>query len=178
MKRKVIFGLLMLLAVFAYRIIPTDEPQVSTDSEVQVPIEDTEEEITPLKEQAKVDQLLSFARGYLGTPHQYGAQSKTGIDCSGLVHLSFQSLGMDFPRSSAAMNTVGHKVDLEELKAGDVVLFTHPSGSKITHSGIVTKFNAADDITFIHTSTSKGVIEESMSSKYWSTNFVMARRVL
>ena len=76
------------------------------------------------------------------------------------------------------MAAVGQAVELGDLKAGDIVLFTHPGGVQITHSGIVTDFQDTQHIQFIHTSTSKGVIEESMTSTYWKQNFVMARRIL
>ena len=53
--------------------------------------------VLPIVEEKVVNSLLAAARTYIGTPHTYGGQSKTGIDCSGLVYISFQEIGMQIP---------------------------------------------------------------------------------
>ncbi|MGB0524326.1 MAG: C40 family peptidase [Flammeovirgaceae bacterium] len=166
MKRKLILGLFCLLLLFVYRMF------FSVDSPEAHQLETTE------TADEQVSKLLDVARTYIGTPHAYGKQSKKGIDCSGLVNISFKGIGLQIPRSSKNMASLGKAIEVDQLQPGDIVLFTHPGGVQITHSGIVTKFIDRDNIQFIHTSSSKGVIEESMTSKYWKQNFVMARRVL
>lgn len=179
MRQKLIIGLFCLLAVFIYRILPSNDlgnEMAVAEGNVEKSIEPVEHK--PKHASEKVNKVLSTAREFIGTPHAYGQQSKSGIDCSGLVNLAFQSIGVKIPRSSSDMANIGDQVKVKELQVGDIVLFTHPGGTSITHSGIVTKFEDVGTIEFIHTSSSKGVIEESMTSDYWATNFVTARRIL
>jgi cell wall-associated NlpC family hydrolase len=42
--------------------------------------------------------LVRAARAYLGVRYVYGGTSKSGMDCSGLVVLSFRDLGIKAPR--------------------------------------------------------------------------------
>lgn len=61
--------------------------------------------------------------------------------------------------------------DLDLLQPGDLVFFI-TYGNEVSHVGIY-----AGDNTFIHSSTSKGVIVSSMYEPYWRTRFVGARRI-
>ena len=165
MKNQLLYvGGILILLMSAYGLAPNFHPSIKSSQDNL--------------DATKVQLVLNYARTYIGTPHQYGGHSKKGIDCSGLVHLAFESIEMDLPRRSADMAKIGEPVELENLQAGDIILFTHPGGTRISHSGIVTVVNSSDDIQFIHTSSSKGVIEENMLSNYWKSNFVMARRVI
>ena len=47
------------------------------------------------------DDPLAVARGFLGTPYVWGGLGRDGIDCSGLVHLSFRAIGVRVPRDAA-----------------------------------------------------------------------------
>lgn len=160
--KQIKIGLFCLIALLAYKTL-------INDAEASKPTKTRAEQIR---------QLLTEARQYIGTPHAYGKQSKKGIDCSGLVNAAYKAIHIHIPRSSRNMTTLGQAVAIGELAPGDIVLFTHPGGKNITHSGIVTEFIDSNRIQFIHTSSSKGVVEESMCSKYWKNNYVMARRVL
>lgn len=165
MKKQFIYiGLLLLVMISAYGLAPNYHPSIQNTKDTLVA--------------TKVQLVLNYARTYIGTPHRYGGHSKKGIDCSGLVFLSFESIDIKIPRSSADMAEIGSSIALADVQPGDIVLFTYPGGTRISHSGIVSTVNGPDDIQFIHTSSSKGVIEESMLSKYWAGNYVMARRVI
>ncbi|QXP74859.1 C40 family peptidase [Tenacibaculum sp. AHE15PA] len=48
---------------------------------------------------------------------------------------------------------------------------------KINHVGLVTLIEN-DEIFFMHSTTSKGVITSSMKETYWENEFVKATRVL
>ncbi len=125
----------------------------------------------------RVSQVVETAKSFRGTPYRYGGTTRSGIDCSALVYLSFQSAGINLPRTSSEQSKVGKKVSVHNLKKGDVIFFaTGKSRRKVSHAGIVTSAKRGN-IQFIHSSTSLGVTEDNVYSPYWSQRVVRARRI-
>ncbi len=125
----------------------------------------------------RIEKAIATARSYAGTPYRYGGTSKRGMDCSGLLCVSYQSAGLQLPRTSEDQSKLGQQVRIGELRPGDLVFFSKKKGrKKITHVGMVTEVNSASDIQFIHTSTKLGVVENNLFSKYYRGIFVKARR--
>lgn len=121
--------------------------------------------------------VVSTAKSYIGVPYRYGGTNRGGMDCSGLLLKSFQSVDYQLPRTSKEQSKVGKKIPIEELRKGDMVFFSaKPRKRKITHAGIVS-LKKKDVILFIHASTSKGVIEADLLSDYYRKRFVRARRI-
>jgi len=130
-------------------------------------------------QEAKVSQLISTARSYLGTNYKFGGSTRQGMDCSGLMLSSFKAIDITLPRISKDQSLVGTPVKFNELREGDMVFFTDKKGSsKITHVGLVTKITDSQNITFIHASTKQGVVEENIFASYYLPFFVKAVRVL
>ncbi len=123
----------------------------------------------------KPKQIIRTAEKYLGTPHCMGGTSKKCLDCSGLTYLSFAANKIDIPRRSQDQARYGkiilHKTD---LKKGDLVFFTksYNSADFITHVGIYLGNNS-----FIHASSSKGVIVTEIQNPWWLERFVFGTRV-
>ena len=125
----------------------------------------------------KIDTAIATARSYIGTPYRYGGTSKRGMDCSGLLCVSYQNAGMQLPRTSDAQSKMGEVVKINDLQPGDLLFFSAKKGrKKITHVGMVTEVNSADNVQFIHSSTKLGVVENNLFSKYYRSIFVKARR--
>ncbi|MCS7005473.1 MAG: C40 family peptidase [Cytophagales bacterium] len=122
--------------------------------------------------------VLEKARSYIGTRHKLGGMDFSGIDCSGLMVVSFREIGLELPRTSREQAEIGKEVNKQQLQLCDLVFFTYPGGNnRITHVGMISKITK-QDILFIHASTSAGVREESLFSDYWNTYFVKAKRIL
>lgn len=91
------------------------------------------------------EDLLATARQFLGVRYLWGGTSGWGMDCSGLVHLTFRAHGKLVPRdaSDQAVADVLEPVKLDDVQPGDLYFFARP-GERVYHVGFVTRPVAAD----------------------------------
>ena len=126
----------------------------------------------------KIESVIQTGKSYIGTPYKWGGNTKRGIDCSGLIHNSYKTIGVDLPRTSKEQSKVGKKRGWEGIRKGDLVYFKFKKkGSKWFHSGMIT-YVGKDKILFIHASSSRGVIESNLLSEYYKKNVKSFRRVI
>ena len=119
--------------------------------------------------------LVNKCQDYLGTPYKFGGTTKDGMDCSGLIFVAFKELGEDVPRVSYKQADHFDEIPKDEIKIGDLVYFKVNS-ERINHTGIITRIENREEIFFLHASTSKGVREDNLLSKYWNSKFVKVTR--
>lgn len=127
---------------------------------------------------SKGDQVVSYAKQFLGTPYVWsGTNLNKGVDCSGFVYAVMKNFGISLNRSSAGMASNGVAISKSELAAGDLVLFdtTGPNDGGISHVGIY-----IGNGDYIHSSSGKvkGVIISNLNEAYSARTYVTARRVL
>tara|TARA_Y100000768_G_scaffold296478_1_gene230289 strand:- start:13027 stop:13491 length:465 start_codon:yes stop_codon:yes gene_type:complete len=131
-----------------------------------------------LSNQRKVSKVIGEARTYIGTPYKWGGNDKRGIDCSGLLVRSFESIGMKIPRTTSQQIDIGKKVSLKKSKEGDLVFFAFgKSRRKVTHVGILSNVYGLKDIDFIHASSSRGVIETQLIKDYYLKRIRQVKRI-
>jgi probable lipoprotein NlpC len=121
--------------------------------------------------------VINAARAYRGTPYRYAGLDRKGLDCSGLVYVSFRdALGVSVPRSTAGLYAWVEKIPAGELQPGDLLFFRTDNTGKMTHVGIF-----AGEGSFIHSASegpSTGVIVSTLDEKYWSRTYAGAGRAL
>ncbi|OBW41325.1 Murein DD-endopeptidase MepS/Murein LD-carboxypeptidase precursor [Chryseobacterium sp. MOF25P] len=130
-----------------------------------------------IKHNKTIDNILTEAQTYLGTPYRYGGMTRKGIDCSAFVLSVFgAAAGLTLPRVAASQSQEGEAIDKENLQKGDLIFFSH--GKRISHVGIVESVTEEGEIKFIHAATSKGVMISSLNDSYWGPKFRFAKRVI
>jgi probable lipoprotein NlpC len=112
---------------------------------------------------------------YVGTPYLFGGATKSGMDCSGLIFKAFKEVGKDIPRISYQQAEYFKEIQKEDIYIGDLVYFKVKS-NRINHTGIISRIENKNEIYFLHSSTSLGVREDNLLSKYWMSKFVKATR--
>lgn len=113
------------------------------------------------KQKVTADNIVNTAMQFEGTPYLWGGASSKGLDCSGLVRLTFFMNGHLLPRNASQQVKYGREIIMEcdhsitpdsdklykemqkrtrNLKPGDLVFFGSPETrmkkEKITHVGI------------------------------------------
>lgn len=119
-----------------------------------------------------VAKLMTHYQQWHGTPYRLGGNSRRGVDCSAFVQVTFSNLfDIDLPRSTEEQARSGRRIGRSQLRSGDLVFFK--TGWFKYHVGVY-----LGDGRFIHASESRGVIQSSLASDYWSKRFWKARRVV
>ncbi|GAL21196.1 lipoprotein NlpC [Vibrio maritimus] len=87
--------------------------------------------------------------------------------CTGVYKDAY---ALSLPRTTAQQVKVGEKVSYNNAQSGDLVFFK--TGRKTRHVGIYLGGN-----TFMHASTSKGVVLSRLDNPYWASTFWHFRSV-
>lgn len=123
------------------------------------------------------EQLINNAIDNLGSRYQTGGVSKDGFDCSGLMYYTFKKFDIILPRTSTDMSKIGRVMERNEVKKGDLIFFRTNGKNQINHVGMVVEVTD-EEIVFVHSSTSKGVIYSSTKENYYGKNFAQVNRVI
>jgi cell wall-associated NlpC family hydrolase len=90
-----------------------------------------------------VEEVITYARKFLGVPYLWGGVSWSGIDCSGFVQLCYRQGGYFIPRDGDQQNGfLHHVVERPHMRAGDLIFF---GAEEITHVAL-----ALNEHEYIH----------------------------
>ena len=132
------------------------------------------------------NQIVSYAKEFLGVPYVYGGASPSGFDCSGFTMYVFDNFGISMRHGAQAQAKLGTAVNadksfktslLNNWKVGDLVFFLdYETMDEIGHCGIY-----IGNGNFIHASSGSGYcvkINSLLPGEYYNTRYCAARRVL
>lgn len=124
-----------------------------------------------------IKSAVETALSYEGTRYKYGGSSRKGMDCSGLIHVSFKEAGMSVPRTSASLFDAAQLINFNQVQKGDLLFFaTGKNKTKVNHVGLVVNKTPAE-VSFIHASSSRGVMISTMNEGYWLNAYLSAGRL-
>lgn len=117
-------------------------------------------------------QMVAVAQRLVGSAYAWGGTGPNSFDCSGFILYVTSQFGLEMPRTSYDMFSVGRPVARDELQPGDLVYFTTYSEGA-SHVGIYT-----GDGAFIHAASENvGVTVTPLDNVWWSPRYLGARRI-
>lgn len=118
--------------------------------------------------------VLATARRFLGLSYLWAGMCAYGLDCSGLVHITFRALGMIVPRDGHDQAAAAKDIPVAEAGPGDLLFFAKP-GKTIHHVGFAT---GVPDVLLHAPGTGRRIVEEVMPPDRKETLLPMAGRVV
>lgn len=163
----------------AMATVPTPQPQKIVTPEVnsataeivtrrKVIVEHFQEE----RRTAHANPVIDFAMAQLGDSYLWGGNGPDRWDCSGLLVGAFRQVGVNLPRTSRAMFTVGTPVEYGQWQPGDLLFYGSSAGS-IHH---VVMF--IGDGQIIHAPKSGDVVRVAAAPSGGGRDYLGAKRVL
>lgn len=135
---------------------------------------------------SKQNEIVNYAKQFLGVPYVYGGASKSGFDCSGFTMYVYKKFGISMRHGAQAQAKLGTAVNAnkksasslkENLQPGDLVFFLdYETMDEIGHCGIY-----IGDGKFIHASSGSGhcvKINSLLPGEYYNTRYCAARRII
>ena len=120
----------------------------------------------------KAQEIIEYAKQFMGIKYVFGGTSPKGFDCSGFTMYVFNKFGISLPHSAKGQAELGVAVSKSELIPGDLVFFeTNKPG--ISHVGIYIGGGSC-----LEASSSRGIASTKLSSSYYSTRYLGATRIL
>ncbi|MDR2096843.1 MAG: C40 family peptidase [Treponema sp.] len=117
--------------------------------------------------------IVAAARTYQGARYVYGAMSPPSgkFDCSGLIGQAYlDAAGYTIPRSSKEIYRLGKAITEQELKPGDIVVFTTDMWGSPSH--VALWINQGTIIQAVSAGRPTGVIISAMPDKYWTPRII------
>ena len=125
---------------------------------------------------SKGEEIVNYAKQYLGCKYVYGGSGPSTFDCSGFTMYVYKHFGVSLSHSATAQSKNGSYVAKENLQPGDLVFFKdYQTMDGIGHCGIY-----IGDGNFIHASSGTGycVKISTLLSGSYNKRYCAARRII
>ena len=126
----------------------------------------------------KIDNIINYAKKFMGTPYRYAGATPSGFDCSGFINYVMGNFGISLSRTSYNMAEYGRTVKLADLRPGDLMFFkgSNVRSTQIGHVALVVEVNPGE-IKFIHSANGGVQITVFNNSRYYVPRFIKATRL-
>ena len=165
---------------YIFKELLSDEQTEQTNR--HMPLEETTnlqeniEQTSDSNESSLGQEIVEYAKQYLGYPYVYGGAGSSSFDCSGFTMYVYKNFGYSLSHSARAQSKMGTYVEKENLQPGDLVFFLdYETMDDIGHCGIY-----IGDGNFIHASSGTGycVKISTLLSGSYDRRYATARRLI
>ena len=119
-------------------------------------------------------QVVDYAKQFLGVPYVYGGNGPSCFDCSGFTNYVYRHFGYVLNRGASSQLKNGTPVSKSELQPGDLVFFRYNTTYPASHCGIYIGGGQ-----FIHASTNKYQVQiDQLLTGHYANVYIAARRIL
>lgn len=134
--------------------------------------------VEPKADEALRQEIVDYARQFVGTGYKSAGKTPAGFDCSGFTGYVMGKFGIQLSASSKYQENDGIPIKLSETRPGDLVFFRRDKSSTVFHVAIVLS-NDEDGIFLVHSTSGRGVVIDNLNeSSYWKAKYATARRVI
>lgn len=113
------------------------------------------------------DDIIAYAKTFLGNAYKWGGKEPPNFDCSGLTHWVYKHFGYEIGINTTAQRVTGKSVKKSELQPADLVHFSGHVGMYIGNN------------QFIHAPKTGDVVKiTSLSDSYYVDHYWGATRIL
>lgn len=119
-------------------------------------------------------QIVDYAKQFLGVPYVYGGNGPSSFDCSGFTSYIYRHFGYTLNRTASTQLSNGVAVSKSELQPGDLVFFRYNTSYPASHVGIY-----IGNGQFIHASTNKYQVQiDQLLTGHYANVYIAGRRTL
>ena len=120
------------------------------------------------------DQIVAYAKPFLGVPYVYGGNGPNCFDCSGFTKYVYAHFGVTLNRTATDQLANGTSVSKSQLQPGDLVFFRANTTKPVSHVGIY-----IGNGQFIHASTNTYSVQiDRLDTGYYAGVYVYGRHIL
>ncbi|MDO4975885.1 MAG: C40 family peptidase [Eubacteriales bacterium] len=109
----------------------------------------------------KGQDLVAYARRFLGNPYVYGGSSLTrGTDCSGFVMALYRHFGYSLPHSSYALRGVGRAVSggIRNARPGDIICYSGHVAIYMGNNSVIHASNPSSGIKITRNASYRHIV--------------------
>jgi cell wall-associated NlpC family hydrolase len=77
------------------------------------------------------ESIINIAESMLGVDYVWCGESRSGVDCSGLVVYCYRQVGLSLPHQSNSLRYTGDGVSRSDIQIGDVIVYDLKGGDGI-----------------------------------------------
>lgn len=109
----------------------------------------------------KGQDLVAYAKRFLGNPYVYGGSSLTrGTDCSGFVMALYRHFGYNLPHSSYSLRSVGRAVKggIKNARPGDIICYSGHVAIYMGNNSVIHASNPSSGIKITRNASYRHIV--------------------